>query len=333
MAGTTWPVLTAGKKAKASEVEEKFDWIEGTLVPMNAGSKTNSAYDLGESSNYWRYSYIRNGYFTPVANITAITIDQDYESDAISIDKEGAGLAIDITTKNGIRLVQDIVGGYGLNVQRNNAGTESFALAFIAEYNTASLIDVLQIRNDSSGDGIQLDQNGNGTSINIDSEALTSTVINIDGANTGARLISAINAGVQMSGSVAYFKQDAASSTASVLQIENDGTGFDLQTPAAGIKNGYIDAGSNEAIRWDVVNMTLDGTSPDTSTTYVIDESKVRILVCCGYDGVSSLFTSDRSLGTFTDVSLDGSTSTVVVNYGLGYGTNDSIFVFIGWVV
>ena len=40
MAGTSWPALTSGFKAKGSEVELKFDWIEGSIVPMNGGSMT-----------------------------------------------------------------------------------------------------------------------------------------------------------------------------------------------------------------------------------------------------------------------------------------------------
>lgn len=54
MAGTTWPSLVAGRKAKASEVEAKFDWIEGSIVPQNSGSTTDLAYDLGTSTARWR---------------------------------------------------------------------------------------------------------------------------------------------------------------------------------------------------------------------------------------------------------------------------------------
>lgn len=57
MAGTSWPSLVAGKKAKSSEVELKFDWIEGNLVPMNAGEQTNNAYDLGTSAYRWKTVY------------------------------------------------------------------------------------------------------------------------------------------------------------------------------------------------------------------------------------------------------------------------------------
>lgn len=69
MAGSTWPNLTAGKKARASDVESKFDWIEGALVPMSGGSKTNGAYDLGETGNRWATGYINH----VIANTITVT--------------------------------------------------------------------------------------------------------------------------------------------------------------------------------------------------------------------------------------------------------------------
>jgi len=59
MAGTSWPDLEGGQKARASDVEAKFDWIEGSIVPMVAGNKTDGAYDLGESSYRWNVGYIK----------------------------------------------------------------------------------------------------------------------------------------------------------------------------------------------------------------------------------------------------------------------------------
>lgn len=63
MSGSAWPALVAGAKAKASEVEAKFDWMEGDIVPMSGGTKTDATYDLGESSFRWRDARIsRNIY-------------------------------------------------------------------------------------------------------------------------------------------------------------------------------------------------------------------------------------------------------------------------------
>lgn len=54
MAGSTWPSLVAGAKAKASEVESKFDWSEQDYVPHNAGTRTDNTYDLGTATHRWR---------------------------------------------------------------------------------------------------------------------------------------------------------------------------------------------------------------------------------------------------------------------------------------
>lgn len=63
MSGASWPSLVAGAKAKASEVELKFDWIEGDWLPFAAGTKTDATYDLGSTSFQWRNLYLSGGYF------------------------------------------------------------------------------------------------------------------------------------------------------------------------------------------------------------------------------------------------------------------------------
>ena len=55
----TWPTLTEGRKAKASEVEAKFDWLEGAQLPMSGGNFTTGVYDIGSVTYKWN-----NGYFT-----------------------------------------------------------------------------------------------------------------------------------------------------------------------------------------------------------------------------------------------------------------------------
>lgn len=54
MAGTTWNDLVPGTRAKATDVEQNFDWLEQDLVPMIDGTKTDATYDLGTSSFRWR---------------------------------------------------------------------------------------------------------------------------------------------------------------------------------------------------------------------------------------------------------------------------------------
>lgn len=65
-----WPDLVAGRKAKASEVEAKFDWLEGSLFPHNSGNATNNAYDIGTSTYNFRTGYFGTSIYAPALNPT-----------------------------------------------------------------------------------------------------------------------------------------------------------------------------------------------------------------------------------------------------------------------
>lgn len=69
MAGTVWPTLVAGARAKASEVESKFDWIEGDIVPMSGGTKTDATYDLGQSAFRFRDGYVSRQWLGPQGSV------------------------------------------------------------------------------------------------------------------------------------------------------------------------------------------------------------------------------------------------------------------------
>lgn len=58
MAGSTWPALTAGNRARASDVVSRFQWLEGSLVPMTGGSSTDNAFDLGSTTSRWANLYL-----------------------------------------------------------------------------------------------------------------------------------------------------------------------------------------------------------------------------------------------------------------------------------
>lgn len=58
MAGTTWNTFADATKAKASDVNENFDWLEGSIMPHAAGVNTNNAYDLGEHNFKWSTCWI-----------------------------------------------------------------------------------------------------------------------------------------------------------------------------------------------------------------------------------------------------------------------------------
>ena len=57
-ASNLWPGLVAGARARASEVEQKFDWLEANILPMLSGSTTDLVYDLGTSTARWNFGNI-----------------------------------------------------------------------------------------------------------------------------------------------------------------------------------------------------------------------------------------------------------------------------------
>jgi len=182
MAGTTWPALTSGKKAKASDVESKFDWIEGTLTPMNAGSKTNGAYDLGEASYHWNNAYINtiantvtvnniDGTVTvnggvladtlkavPVGVNFGLEVTQNQEAVAISVVSTAADpgkYCLECAGKYGVGITQNTTSGLGLAISRNINEAGDKPLVEFTEDHSASTQPVLEIDNDGQGEEIK----------------------------------------------------------------------------------------------------------------------------------------------------------------------------------
>ncbi|MBA7495403.1 hypothetical protein ES702_05985 [subsurface metagenome] len=100
------------------------------------------------------------------------------------------------------------------------------------------------------------------------------------------------------------------------------------------ITTGGIAAGNNEAIKWDVVEFSVDPPSPDT-VGYTIDESKVIGMLCAGHPGpelVLSLTCDDNIFSTRAQINLDNLT----IFYGgpliNPYVGDDTIHVIIFYV-
>lgn len=81
MAGSTWTVFAPATKAKSSEVNANFDWIEGDIVPMSAGSQTDAVYSLGTTTARWF-----KGYFSD-----AILVGSSLGSAYIHVAKDNTG--------------------------------------------------------------------------------------------------------------------------------------------------------------------------------------------------------------------------------------------------
>ena len=87
MAGSAWTVFAPATKAKSSEVNANFDWIEGSIVPMNAGNTTDAAYDLGTLTARWRSSYHSLRVNTPAIGLSDTSFFHFDATGTITADK------------------------------------------------------------------------------------------------------------------------------------------------------------------------------------------------------------------------------------------------------
>jgi hypothetical protein len=92
MAGSSWPSLISGRTAKASEVEAKFDWLEGDVVPMSGGSLTDSVYYLGTSGARWLGVYTRS--INPTSTAGGIGIGTTTAMGNAMLDINGNGALV-----------------------------------------------------------------------------------------------------------------------------------------------------------------------------------------------------------------------------------------------
>ncbi len=92
-----------------------------------------------------------------------------------------------------------------------------------------------------------------------------------------------------------------------------------------------IAPGDNESMMWDVVILSLDGTSGDT-VAYVIDELKIYSLICAGHPTSTSVHTiTDRSVAESIDAAFYGN-DVLEIAYGASYGAGDAAQVIIFYI-
>lgn len=80
----SWPSLVGGRKAKASEVELKFDWLEGDLWPMQSGTTANLTYNLGASDKQWKGAWM--GGINPTSTAAGVAIGKELAGSSTCLD-------------------------------------------------------------------------------------------------------------------------------------------------------------------------------------------------------------------------------------------------------
>jgi hypothetical protein len=83
------------KNINADEVNANFDWIEGTIYPHSANTKSSNAYDIGSSAYLWRnmyaYCYLaKDG----AVGTPSLTFADDTDSGFYRIGDNNIGLAL-----------------------------------------------------------------------------------------------------------------------------------------------------------------------------------------------------------------------------------------------
>jgi len=201
------------------------------------------------------------------SNNTAMQIYNAGSNSALQILEGGTGHALEITQNgNGIAFDIDsratstsnfglnIVTGYGANIAKLQAGnfytqfndlantngsmhvyrndtstSTNTPVVFIEQDNIGDDQNALKIQQDGTGVGIFINQDGNGRSLHIDSEATTANVVRVETVATTGYVNYTLGGGSEAtSRNMFYIYENSANATGDTVVIHNAGTGDGL---------------------------------------------------------------------------------------------------------
>jgi hypothetical protein len=206
-------------------------------------------------------------------------IDQNGDSQAIYIDSESTSQrVIEVHGKHGISSSQDISGGSAAYFVRNLAEAGSNPLVTIKDDHTSNTQPALKIQQDGAGRGIDIDQNGDGQALVIDSESTTYNAIEAYGkyglffqqdisGGYGAYFYRNINEAGSFP--LVRIREDRAANTQTALWVQQDGSGLCADFIGGDVK---VDTGNlviGTAGKGIDFSATADGT---TMTSEVLDD-------------------------------------------------------------
>jgi hypothetical protein len=285
MAGITIPDKSTGDNLTASEFNQLLDALkDGTLDITTDAINTNSK----------------------------IFIDQDSNTLAFEIDSESTNIGTFLvnaenTTGDCLRAnVSSLTTGRGFYIYSNSASfTGSDGLARIFVDNASASGNALVVRNDGTGDTLLLDVNGNARGIEIDHEATSKAALRIynDVAHTGTT-----------SESLVWVKQGNASSSGTMITLENDGTGttafLDVDGNAKGL---FIDT---ESTSQNAIDIDAQNTSGDILSVRNFGNQASGTAILAYQDNASSTAYCYHAIndGTGNTLFLDHNNSGQVIN-------------------
>lgn len=265
-------------------------------------------------------------------NPNAVNVVNTGTGNGIFVDQDGIGIALNIdseaTTQAAFSITSAINGGgadwpfrYAGYILSEGAGGNLFlyrnqntttrSILRIHEDGAAN-VNTVEVLNDGTGNGLLVDQNGNGIALNIDSEATTAAVINCTSVNTqnpyafsidalieeGWRAFTITNTAAQTNsasifriysaqqdtgGQLAYLWENNASATNTILSLNHAGSGKSL----------FIDQNGNGL----ALQIDKDCTVNDTRTwamAIASDNAGTGTALGCGID--MSSFAVDEPL-------------------------------------
>jgi len=161
---------------------------------------------------------------------TALRVRQDGIGNGVFIDQNGDYCALNVdaesSTVSAIQILADnLTTATGLYLRSNSASHSNY-LQYLFTNNASASATTLGVRNQGTGNGIFVDQDGNGIALNIDSECTTGHVIYASGDQaTSANVIVGYTNSASFNGNAIYGLVDNPSATGNAGAFYNDGTG------------------------------------------------------------------------------------------------------------
>lgn len=344
MAGTTWTEFVAGTKAKSSQVNENFDWIEEHLFPMKGGSTTTGVYDLGSTLANWRDLYLADGgrvfldggddsyliHSTTntidifVAGVSRFRVDgvddeinafsSDFTVDALrKIFFDGGGGSGNTYIVEGTTDRLDFVVGGITFLQLSEAGVDNaFFLTDISVEASSKIY--LDGRGDTYIQEFSPDR--------MDFVVGSSTMFVINQPVALVAVAAGVDFAVQV-GDRSFL--DGGTHTYWIESSNDVIKGFAGAAEVIKIDANGIATNGNESVDTDIVIFSLDGTTPDV-VGYVVDESKVVGITSVGHASATVVtYISDEANTSYTHTSI--SIDSLTINYGSDYGSGDAAHV------
>ena len=230
----TWPALTAGQRARASDVEAKFDFSEKHLWPHGGGDVTDSTYNLGDTTAaYWLGVYAKS--INPTSTAAGVAIGTTAADAGAILDLAGTKALLvprlsstqrdALTPKDGMLLFNSTTSQYQFyrNAQWANIGGTVFRTQPLVNTTTAGAATNTALAVASGGgriNGILLRVAGNGSAnarlgVTLDGVSVFTWVSKNQGASTGVDQLYAVTPGggvVRMAGTSFEVSGDTATS-------------------------------------------------------------------------------------------------------------------------